>query len=209
MRKFSLTIVSLVFLILGHGLAGAGQKGSQRLAAGMFLVAAPEMRDPRFSRTVILLVQHSAEGSMGLIINKRSDVAVTYALPELESTGDSNHVLYFGGPVQPARIMYVYTGEPGEPDQKILENVHWGASYQRLQDLANNLDRGSLRIFFGYAGWGPGQLEFELSLNDWQLEPASPDHVFSSDTKNMWRLLNGAGAGVITRSLDSGTQPYL
>ena len=175
----------------------------------MFLVATPEMRDPRFSRTVILLVQHSAEGSMGLIINKKSDVAVTYALPELESTGDSNHVLYFGGPVQPARIMYVYTGEPGEPDQKILDNVYWGASYQRLQDLANNLDRDSLRVFFGYAGWGPGQLEFELSLNNWQLKPASPDHVFSSDTKNMWRLLNGAGAGVITRSLDSGIQSYL
>jgi putative transcriptional regulator len=208
-RKYSLTIASLVFLILGPGLAGGGQKGNERLAVGVFLVAAPEMGDPRFSRAVILLVQHSAEGSMGLIINKKSDVAVTYALPELESTGNSNHVLYFGGPVQPARIMYVYTGASSEPDQKILDNVYWGTSYERLQDLANNLDRGSLRVFFGYAGWGPGQLEFELSLNSWQLEPASPDHVFSSDTKNMWRLLNGAGTGVITKTLDSATQPYL
>ena len=156
MHKFSLTIVSLAFLILGHGLAGAGQKGPQQPAAGVFLVAAPNMGDPRFSRTVILLVQHSAEGSMGLIINKKSDVPVTYALPELESTGDKNHVLYFGGPVQPARIMYVYTGASGEPDQKLLDNVYWGASYERLQDLANDLDRGSLRVFFGYAGWGPG-----------------------------------------------------
>ena len=208
-RIFSLTIVCLVFLNLGSGLAGAGQGEDRRLAAGVFLVAAPGMRDPRFSRTVILLVQHSAEGSMGLIINKRSDVAVTYALPELESAEANNHVLYFGGPVQPASIMYVYAGDQQPPDQEILDNVNWGADYERLQDLASNRDRGSLRVFFGYTGWGPGQLEFELSLNDWQLEPATADHVFSKDTKNMWRLLNGAGTGVITKRLDSGIQPYL
>jgi len=135
---------------------------------------------------------------MGLIINKKSEIAVTSALPELESAGASNQVLYFGGPVRPAGIMFVYTGAAGDPDHKILGDIYWGTSFERLQILAKDPDQDSLRVFFGYAGWGPGQLELELSLGDWQLAPASAELVFSSDTENMWRLLNGAGRGVIT-----------
>jgi len=191
-------------------MAGAGPGADQHLEAGSFLVAAPEMRDPRFSRTVILIVHHSAEGSMGLIVNKRSNIPVTDALPELETAEDNRHVLYFGGPVQPAKITYAYTGgRSGAADLEVLDNVYLGTSYSQLQDLIKSRGKNSLRVYFGYAGWGPGQLEFELSLSDWQLTPASAENVFNDDTENLWRSLNRENSGVMTRYPGPGIQPYL
>lgn len=167
-------------------------------AVGMFLVAAPKMRDSRFRQTVILLVEHSAEGSLGFIINKRTEMTVTDAFPDL-GLEELTHVLYFGGPVQPSRIMYVYSGTDQSAQQRIIHGVYWGASYDDLKGIVSRKDENALRIFFGYAGWGPSQLEFELSLDDWQLVPASTDHIFSPDSKNLWHLLNRQKPGVITK----------
>ena len=163
----------------------------------MLLVAAPQMRDPRFKQTVVLLAEHSREGTLGMILNKKTDLSVGTALPELERLARSGHVMFFGGPVQPDRIMYVYTDTEAVSDEKIMDGVYWGAGYDQLKQLVAAKDPDSLRIFFGYAGWGPGQLEFELSLDDWNLLPASPDHIFGEETERLWHLLNQKKPGVI------------
>lgn len=186
-------------------------EGDAELAptAGMFLVAAPKMRDPRFRQTVILLAEHSAEGSLGFIINKRTKMTIADVLPELE-LDVLTHALYFGGPVQPSRIMYVYSDSDHPGEQGLIRGVYWGADYDDLKGILSRKDENALRVFFGYAGWGPGQLEFEISLHDWQLIPASADHIFSQDSENLWYLLNREKPGVITKRFSVDTlNPYM
>lgn len=204
-----LSTVLLVFLLAKSNPVLAEQDVASSPAPGMFLVAAPKMRDPRFKQSVILLVEHSAEGSLGFIVNRRTDMTVSDAFPELDQHAELEHALYFGGPVQPSRITYVYSDADQIPEQKIINGVYWGTSYESLKDILNRKDRDTLRIFFGYAGWGPGQLEFELSLGDWQLFPASTDHIFSKNSKHLWHLLNRKRTGVITRRSNIHLRSYL
>ena len=212
-RKVTGLIVLLTILLVGgvtkSSTVVADQNVASSPAPGMFLVAAPKMRDPRFKQTVILLVEHSAEGSLGFIVNKRTDMTVADAFPELDEPKELEHALYFGGPVQPSRIMYVYSDTGELTEQKVISGVYWGANYEDLKDILNRKNADTLRIFFGYAGWGPGQLEFELSLGDWQLLPASPDHIFSKDSKQLWHLLNRKKPGVIAQRLNVHLSPFL
>ncbi len=136
-------------------------------------------------------------------------MTVTDAFPELEQQMELEHALYFGGPVQPSRIMFVYS-EPNQiAEHKVINGVYWGTNYDNLKEILNRKGEDALRIFFGYAGWGPGQLEFELSLGDWQVFPASADHIFSEDSKRLWHLLNQKKSGVITQRSYIRLSPYL
>lgn len=168
--------------------------------AGMFLVAAPGMRDPRFRRTVVLLVEHSSDGALGLIINRKTDLPVADAFPEFEQQQDTRHVLFFGGPVEPATVMYLVSDGAKEAGKEVIAGVRRGVDYDNLGLLLRSRNEDSLRIFFGYSGWGPGQLEFELSLDDWQLVPARREHIFSPDSQHLWHLLNRQTPGVIARA---------
>lgn len=198
-RTISLTIICLALLLGPTVTPSTGQELMRRPTAGMFLVATPGMSDPRFSRSVILLVQHSADGAMGLIVNRRSEVPVSEALSELEPKAASQHHLYFGGPVEPGRIIYVHAGSNVTPDIGVIDGVNWGADYERLKKLVVGVEPDSLRVFFGYAGWGPGQLEFELSRDDWRLVPARAEQIFSDEPGNLWNSLNQVKRGLITR----------
>ena len=213
LKRSGLIVLLAIFLVAAvlvqSNPAAAEQDTVARPAPGMFLVAAPKMRDPRFKQSVILLVEHSSEGSLGFIVNRRTDMTVTDAFPELDQQMELKHTLYFGGPVQPSRIMFVYSDTDQIEDQKVINGVYWGTSFDNLKDILNRKGEDALRIFFGYAGWGPGQLEFELSLGDWQVFPASSDYIFSKDTKHLWHLLNRKKTGVITRRLDTQLRPYL
>ena len=195
-------VLLLVYLIFGLPVQASAQYGSTSAAQpspGMMLVASPGMRDPRFSRTVILLIQHSARGSLGVIVNKPTDVGLVDAIPGLKATQVVNHVLYFGGPVQTEHISYAHTGTAEDNDLQVLDGVSWGSDVASLVPLLD-LEPSSLRVYFGYAGWGPGQLEFELSLDDWQLVPARAVHIFSDDSDNLWRLLNKRTPKLLTEA---------
>jgi len=208
-RTISLTIFCLTLLALVPVPSTSAQEALRRPAAGLFLVAAPGMSDPRFSRSVILLVNHSSDGAMGLIVNRRSEIPVSDALSELDPETAGRHHLFFGGPVEPGRIMYVHEGSAKAPDIGIIDRVSFGADYERLKVLVSDLPPGSLRVFFGYAGWASGQLEFELARGDWQVVAASADRVFSDDPAGLWRTLDNVRRGLITSVPASGSTRYL
>lgn len=204
-----LTIFIFTMMLVQSNPSAAEETVTLRPAPGMFLVASPKMRDPRFKQSVILLVEHSSEGSLGFIVNRRTDMTVIDAFPELEQQMELEHALYFGGPVQPSRIMFVYSDSGHITEHKVINGVYWGSNYDNLKEILNRKGEDALRIFFGYAGWGPGQLEFELSLGDWQVLPASVDHIFSTDSKQLWYLLNRKKSGVITRRPNIRLNPVL
>ena len=139
--------------------------------AGQLLIAAPSMGD-YFHRTVILVVEHSEQGAFGLVLNRPSDATVGEAAPELGELIGEEHILHIGGPVQPNAVTAVGEHQdPGEATKLIVGPVG-------MVDLDEPPSLSRVRVFAGYAGWGPEQLDGELEEEAWILEDAHPDDPF-------------------------------
>jgi putative transcriptional regulator len=138
---------------------------------GKLLIASPGMAD-YFHRTVILMVEHAEEGAFGLVLNRPSETTVGEASPELAELIGDDHVLHVGGPVQPNAVTAI--GEHPNPDTATKLIV--GAV--GMVDLDDPPKLSRLRVFAGYAGWGPGQLDGELEQEAWIIDEARPDDPF-------------------------------
>ena len=152
---------------------------------GQLLVAGPILVDPNFHRTVVLIGEHGEEGAMGVVLNRPSGVTVGEAVPPLAELVDGDDLVYVGGPVQPEAI--VVLGQFEEPDRAgvlVVDDV--GFLPGEIDDAAELGPLARTRVFAGYAGWGPGQLEAELAESSWIVEPAVPDDVFAEDAAGLW-----------------------
>jgi len=161
---------------------------------GVLLVAEPAMLDPNFKRAVILLCEHSEEGSFGLIVNRPTNLH----LPEVltEPVGIDNQ-LYLGGPVQPDTLHFLHGYAAEIPEsQPIVDGVAWGGPFEEIAEGVRDgvLDAGRFRFFAGYAGWGAGQLAVEISEQSWITMPARAELIFDWPADELWRrLLIGLG----------------
>jgi putative transcriptional regulator len=152
---------------------------------GKLLIASPALVDPNFARTVILITEHNDEGAMGVVLNRPSSVTVDEAIPPLTELVDEAELVYVGGPVQPEAI--VVLGEFEEPlhaGALVVGAVGFLPGEIEAADEVGPLARS--RVFAGYAGWGPGQLEAELAESSWIVEPALPEDVFVADPDALW-----------------------
>jgi putative transcriptional regulator len=149
---------------------------------GSLLIAGPTLLDPNFRRTVVLVAEHNEEGAMGVILNRPSGMTVGDAAPDLEPLVGSDTPIFAGGPVQPTAG--VVLAEVAEPEEPIFEAVVLLPGLTELGEVADVAQR--LRVFAGYAGWGPGQLDDELERDDWIVEPAASDDVFSDAPDSLW-----------------------
>jgi putative transcriptional regulator len=151
---------------------------------GHLLVAGPRLHDPNFRRTVVLVGEHGDEGALGVILNRRSGSRVDEALPELAGLVDGRDTVHVGGPVQPSAIVVLAEfEEPERAGSLVLDDIGFLPSEIDPDELGE-LRRA--RVFAGYAGWGPGQLDGELEEGSWIVEPAAPDDVFTSDPDELW-----------------------
>jgi len=151
---------------------------------GQLLIAGPGLIDPNFRRTVVLVGEHSEEGALGVILNRASESTVDEAVPELSTLVAGLGAIHVGGPVQPSAI--VVLAEFSQPDRAgslVLGSVGFLPSEVDPDELGE-LRRA--RVFAGYAGWGPGQLDGELDEGSWIVEPALPDDVFTADPDELW-----------------------
>jgi putative transcriptional regulator len=150
---------------------------------GQLLISSPLLHDPNFRRTVVLMTHHDEEGAMGLVLSRPSEIRVSDAVPELaELPGDE--LVYVGGPVQPEAVVVLVEHE-SEPELPIVGNI---AFMQADADVVE-LDSIRARVFAGYSGWGPGQLEGELEESSWIVVPAEPDDAFAPDPDELWRAV--------------------
>jgi len=160
---------------------------------GQLLVASPTLIDPNFDRAVVAIANHDEEGALGVILNRPSDTAVAEAVPELDGVVDAEEVVYVGGPVQPASI--VVLAEFDDPDEAaflVVGGIGLVSDRTGLERLETVTARR--RVFAGYAGWGPGQLEAEVEREDWIVEPALPEDVFADEALDLWgRVLDRKG----------------
>jgi putative transcriptional regulator len=192
----------LAAALLGTTPAPAARPDRQasRLRPGVFLYAAPELQAPAFSESVVLLVSHDADGSLGLIVNRPTRFAVRDAVKALAEIRGLDLALYFGGPVQPEEIVALL--RPAKPMEatRVLPDVYFSTNSKDIQAAARAPEAASrLRVYAGYAGWAPGQLAGELRRGAWVVGPADARSVFTSDPSTLWPRVHELRRGIEAR----------
>jgi putative transcriptional regulator len=173
--------------------------------AGQFLIASPSILDPNFHRTVVFVTAHSEEGAVGVILNRRSEATVGEAVPQLAPLSDLGEPVFVGGPVNPDGVAVLAEfDDPDEAGVVVIEDIGFVALDDALEGTPPELHR--TRVFAGVAGWGPEQLEDELDRDDWIIEPAALDDIFTEDPEGLWsdvlRRKGGSYALVARMPLD-------
>jgi putative transcriptional regulator len=153
-------------------------------ARGQLLIAGPTLLDPNFQRAVVLMIEHSPEGALGLVLNRPSESNVADVVPELEGLLPADSPVFIGGPVQPGGLI-VLARFP-EPDAAALLSFDDVGILRAELPLDDPPDLLAARAFAGHAGWGPGQLDDELERGDWILEPATAGDAFTGDPQALW-----------------------
>lgn len=172
------------------------------LARGKFLVASRGLGDPRFMETVILLLDYDWEGAMGLIINRPTGVQLAELFPEIDGLRDRANAAYYGGPVESHRMwLLVRSASPLKESELIVEGVYASASRDMLEGiLGGKAATPEFRMYSGYAGWGPGQLEGEIARGDWHVTDADAETVFHKAPEDVWPALISRFAGIQARA---------
>ena len=166
----------------------AGTGTAQKPARGKFLVAARRLGDPNFRKTVVLLIRYGPKGAMGLVINRPLAVKLSTVLPNIKELDQSTEPLYIGGPVEPtAVLLLVKTLKPPESATPVIDDVYLTSSTKALRRLIKKADKSErFRIFAGYAGWGPKQLESECDRGDWFVLEADHETLFDRKSAEIW-----------------------
>jgi putative transcriptional regulator len=160
--------------------------------APSLLLAMPQLRDPNFSRSVVLLCEHGDQGALGFVVNRPTDVRASTAVAlDRPLAVDSGLMLWTGGPVEPQRGFLLLGEDPGVADsERIVDGIHLTASVEVLRRLLEvqpaELERQRARLLLGYAGWSGGQLDAEITASAWLTAPADPDLVFNTPPDEMW-----------------------
>lgn len=151
---------------------------------GKLLIASPQLDDPNFERTVVLITEHGPDGAMGIVLNRPSDAQVATVIPDLEPVVGAEPI-FVGGPVQPEAL--VVLGEFSSPEKAawiVVADVGLVSAQTDLEELPEALRRG--RVYAGFSGWGPEQLEAELEEEAWIVEAPIPTELFPEDPTTLW-----------------------
>jgi putative transcriptional regulator len=190
LRSLPAAAVLLVAAVMPGAASPPGQADSGSLA-GQLLIAAPTIGDPRFYHAVILVVRQDNSGAFGIVINRPIEKRSIESL--LEATGDQasgiegSLLVFAGGPVQPELGFVVHSAEYRRPDTVALgAEVAMTADKQVLRDIGHHKGPKKSLFAFGYAGWGPGQLETEIGRRDWFTTTGDPKLIFDDDRGNLW-----------------------
>ncbi|MGD9182198.1 MAG: YqgE/AlgH family protein [Desulfobacterales bacterium] len=168
-----------------------GFDSKEELAKGKFLVASRRLRDPNFKETVVLLIDYGQDGAMGLVINRPSEVKLATVFPDIKALKERKDTIYVGGPVAVNQILLlVGTSQMPEESQEVITDVYISSSWKVLERLMKNAAKDErFRIFAGYAGWAPHQLDFERSRGDWHVLKADAETVFDKEPSELWQEL--------------------
>ena len=158
---------------------------------GMFLVAKRALDDSHFGQSVVYLVEHDEDGTLGLIVNRSSDVSLSEAIPDIEDKQATAHSLHYGGPVGlPMILMLVRSESATEGMVHVVDDVYISSDRRVLDEvLAAKNPVNEVRFYIGHSGWAAGQLDFELVRDDWYVVAADTDAIFSGETDSLWNRL--------------------
>jgi putative transcriptional regulator len=180
---------------------------SSNLAPGL-LLAMPQLADPNFSRAVVLMIEHSEQGSFGLVINHPSPIRAAELLESLEMSwnGEESAVVWSGGPVSPSTGWVLHEpvdiAQPGPGTIEVTSTISLSTSPERLRAIASHPPR-NIRLLLGYSNWGPGQLATEMARGAWLHTGADAGLVFGTPPDEIWGSAMHA-LGIDPRDLFTG-----
>jgi len=155
---------------------------------GVLLVASPQLQDPNFRQAVILLCVHGPDGSLGVILNRQTDVLLSEALPTVTTLKGTSYRLFWGGPVQQTAVVMLFrTTRPPREARPVLEGVYLGGNPDTLDRVITRPEpTETFRAYAGYAGWAAGQLEAEMATGAWATVMADSPTIFDKDPAELW-----------------------
>lgn len=174
-----------------------------QIEKGTFLIASPEIENGMFFRGVILICEHNASGSFGLLINKPLDLDLPEEIINLSDISNPHVSMRAGGPVQTNQMMILHTHEESSTQTlNICPGVYLGGDLQFLQEMIGEETGPHIHLCFGYAGWTAGQLEREFLDGSWYIYQATSKHIFETPPDQLWRsLLREMGGKYATLSM--------
>ena len=193
----------LVLLAL-FGVAGATPAPRLAPAKGRLLIAGRALGEASFSQSVILLLEYSEEGALGVIVNRPAGIPPAALLPDVGGLARYDGSVFLGGPVGIERLLFLVRGcDRLAETQPVYGDVCYSGSAELLDELARTGDAKPerLRMYVGYSGWGAGQLEREIARGDWHVAEARDERVFSQDPFVLWERLVPAPEPIETRAL--------
>ncbi len=194
----SLRVLLLLAALLGAAPPLPAQSGDS--ANGVFLVASPALADPNFRHSVLLVTQMADGGSIGFIVNRPGRLSLAQILPHNEVLKRFTEPLYLGGPVEAAGLFAMFRAKDKPPGAlRVLGDLYFAMDPAVVEQLLH-APPAQVRFFNGYAGWGPGQLAFELERGGWFVLHADADTVFRKNMDTLWDELL-ARARAVTASL--------
>lgn len=157
---------------------------SKTLKSGNFLLSEPFMRDPNFKRSVIYITEHTEIGSVGFVLNQKSNLL----LGDLFEDVESDFPVFIGGPVENNTLHFIHLLGDIEGAMEIADGVFWGGNFETIKVLlqSNQLNTESIKFFMGYSGWSEGQLEGELDEKAWLMVKSNPEFIFKIEEKSLW-----------------------
>jgi len=155
-------------------------------SSGRLLIAEPFLNDPNFARSVILLCESGAEGTVGFVLNKPTVLNLGDVLPELYS---ETLPIFQGGPVHMDTLHILHRIPEILGGVEIASGTYWGGSYEALQRIVYGKDvsPADIRLFIGYSGWSPGQLDNELKEGSWLVSETDPALLFDTESTELWK----------------------
>lgn len=156
---------------------------------GQLLLDGGKLAGSFFHRTVVLICEHNAEGALGLILNRNSGNKVGEMIVADLPEDLKEQPLFTGGPVQPAALSYLYS-DTFLAEANVVPNLNLGHSLESLVDIGESFSSTQkIKVFAGYAGWSPGQLEEEMKRGAWLVHPVSLDFVFKTNPQKLWQTI--------------------
>ena len=166
-----------------------GMPDAEKFLKGQLLLDSGLLRGSFFQRSVVLICHHDAEGAFGLMLNRATGSNVDEMIVADLPAPLKSHPLYLGGPVQPGALSFLHT-DVYLPDANVMPNLNLGHSLDGLMEIGESFSATKkVRLFAGYAGWSPGQLEDEMNRKAWLTHPASLELVFDASPNELWKLI--------------------
>jgi putative transcriptional regulator len=187
-RILPLVLRTFAAALLMQG-AAIAHAADATLANGVFLVAKPDMLDPNFHETVVLItLPWAGGGPLGVIINRPLERRLSELLPEATGVPEKSDRIFFGGPIASTTLLLlVRAKKPPEGSLHVLADVYLTANAELLEQLVEGLPlSGEARIYAGYAGWAPGQLQEEIARGGWWVINADVKAIFDQDPATVW-----------------------
>lgn len=183
----STLLMGTLFLVSALSAQAQQEFSPGSLEKGILLVASPSLSDPNFHQTVLLIVEHGRGGTVGLILNRPTNVLVSEVLPDFTVLKRTTHRLFAGGPVELTQLVLLFRLTQLLPDtRQIVDGIYVGTPRVLERIMTQPKSTETFRAFSGFAGWAPGQLEHEMLEGAWGVLPSNAFNIFDKDPATLW-----------------------